>query len=77
MVSISQSAEVAAPSVDIDMWTDKRLLDRYPLWAQLREAGPLCISVWAVGAVALCQVKGALRRGDPTACRRRRRADNL
>ncbi|WP_329013968.1 cytochrome P450 [Streptomyces sp. NBC_00690] len=50
------------PTVDIDLFTDEALLDPWPLYQQIRDAGPLCHlprhSVWAMGRYA--EVRAAL-----------------
>ncbi|MCL2534302.1 MAG: cytochrome P450 [Nocardiaceae bacterium] len=50
------------PTADLDLFTDEALLNPWPLYQQIRDAGPICYlpryDVWAMGRYA--QVRGAL-----------------
>ncbi|RKS68258.1 cytochrome P450 [Actinomadura pelletieri DSM 43383] len=50
------------PALDLDLFTDEALLDPWPLYQRIRDAGPVCylsrLNVWAMGRYA--QVRAAL-----------------
>lgn len=63
MVSVSPTTEAPPPTSDVDLWTDEALLDPYPLWRELRDAGPLVrlsrYGLWALPRYA--EVRDALK----------------
>ncbi len=56
-------AAMGVPTSDIDLWSDEALEEPYPLWSELRQAGPAVFleryGIWALPRFA--EVKEALR----------------